>query len=124
MRYQTGQIVTGIVTGIQPYGAFVSLDENHTGLIHISEISEDYVRDVRYFVKVGETLQLKVVDVDETTGQLRLSLKALHANRARKFKKYQRKDKLPKMVIGFRSLESHLDGWIAEKLKDKQIDNK
>lgn len=122
MRYQTGQIVTGIVTGIQPYGCFVALDDHQTGLIHISEISEDYVRDVHYFVKVGESLQLKIVDVDPQTGQLRLSLKALHANRARKFKKYQRKDKLPKMVIGFRSLESHLDGWIQEKLGGKQND--
>lgn len=120
MRYQTGQIVTGVVTGIQPYGAFVSIDDHHTGLIHISEISEDYVRDVHYFVKIGEVLRLKVVDIDESTGQLRLSLKALTANHARKFKKYQRKDKLPEMVIGFRSLESHLDGWIAEKLGKKE----
>ena len=120
MRYQTGQIVTGIVTGIQPYGAFVSIDDQYTGLIHISEISEDYVRDVHYFVKVGEVLRLKIVDIDEVTGQLRLSLKALSGNRSRKFKKYHRKERLPEMMIGGRSLESHLDGWIQEKLKDKQ----
>ena len=120
MQYHVGQIVTGVVTGIQPYGAFVSLDDYHTGLIHISEISEDYVRDVHYFVKVGETLRLKVVDIDEMSGQLRLSLKALNGNRLRKYKKVHRKDNLPEMVIGFRSLESHLDGWITEKLNESK----
>ena len=122
MQYQVGQIVTGVVTGIQPYGAFVYIDEQHSGLIHISEISEDFVRDVRYFVKVGETLRLKVVDIDQVTGQLRLSLKALNSNHARKFKKYQRKDQLPEMVIGFRSLESHMDEWIAQKLEKMSKD--
>ena len=99
MQYQVGQIVTGVVTGIQPYGAFVYIDEQHSGLIHISEISEDFVRDVRYFVKVGETLRLKIVDIDAVSGQLRLSLKALSGNHVRKFKKYQRKDKLPEMFL-------------------------
>ena len=40
MRYSVGDIVEGTVTGIKPYGAFVSLDSSHNGLIHISEISE------------------------------------------------------------------------------------
>ena len=39
MQYRIGQIVEGTITGIQPYGAFVSLDEETSGLIHISEIS-------------------------------------------------------------------------------------
>ena len=46
MTYRSGDIVEGEVTGIQPYGAFVSIDDHHTGLIHISEISEDYVREM------------------------------------------------------------------------------
>ena len=46
MRYSIGDVVEGVVTGIKPYGAFVSLDSSHNGLIHISEISERYVRDV------------------------------------------------------------------------------
>ncbi|MCF0110805.1 MAG: S1 RNA-binding domain-containing protein [Erysipelotrichaceae bacterium] len=115
MSYQVGQIVYGTVTGIQPYGAFIHVDEHTNGLLHISEISEDFVRDVHYFVKIGEEVQVKIVDIDETTGQLRLSLKALRKSTVRKDRKHQRKDHLPPMVIGFRSLESHMEGWIAEK---------
>ena len=43
MKYQSGQVVQGIVTGIKPYGAFVKIDDNTDGLIHISEISDNYV---------------------------------------------------------------------------------
>ena len=54
MTYQIGQTVEGKITGIQPYGAFVSLDRNTSGLIHISEISDGYVRDISRFVNVGD----------------------------------------------------------------------
>ena len=58
MTYQTGQIVEGKITGIQPYGAFVALDRNTSGLIHISEISDGYVRDISRFVKVGDIVKV------------------------------------------------------------------
>lgn len=120
MQYQPGQIVTGRITGIQPYGAFVKIDDKTSGLIHISEISEDFVRDVHYFVRVGEDVRLKIVDVDPHSGQLRLSLKAMRKNTARRDRsRHQRKNHLPDKGIGFRSLESHLDGWIKEKLGGK-----
>ena len=54
MKYQSGQVVQGIVTGIKPYGAFVKIDDNTDGLIHISEISDNYVNDVSLFVRQGE----------------------------------------------------------------------
>ena len=47
----TGSIVTGKVTGIQPYGAFVALDENTQGLVHISEITHGYVKDINDHLK-------------------------------------------------------------------------
>lgn len=54
MHYMVGEVVEGVVTGIKPYGAFVYLDSKHNGLIHISEISERFVRDVHTYVKVNE----------------------------------------------------------------------
>jgi len=122
MKYQAGQTVIGKITGIQPYGAFVSLDDSTTGLIHISEISDDFVKDVHYFVKVGELVNLKIIDIDQSTGQVRLSLKAQYPNSARKDKKVLRKNKLPSMRIGFRSLEAHLEQWVAEKKGENNHD--
>lgn len=119
MKYQIGDIVQGVVTGIQPYGAFVLLPDHTTGLIHISEISADFVKDIHYFVSVGETLELKVIDVDPENGQLRLSLKALRRNNNRIHPRYLGRDKIPTPIIGFRSLETNLPIWIAEKEQEK-----
>ena len=49
-KYENGKIVTGCVTGIENYGIFVSLDEYYSGLIHISEISHGFVKDVHDFL--------------------------------------------------------------------------
>ena len=62
-KYKKGDIVTGCVTGIEKYGVFVNLDEFYTGLIHISEISDLYVRNVNDYVEVGQTIKCKVIDV-------------------------------------------------------------
>jgi len=65
MQYRIGQIVEGTITGIQPYGAFVSLDEETSGLIHISEISEGFVKDVNHFVHVHDRVKVKIIDFDK-----------------------------------------------------------
>ena len=70
MKYQSGQVVQGIVTGIKPYGAFVKIDDNTDGLIHISEISDNYVNDVSLFVRQGEKIVVKVIAADPVSGQL------------------------------------------------------
>ena len=49
----------GVITGIKPYGAFVYLDSQHNGLIHISEISERFVRDVHTYVKINQRVRVK-----------------------------------------------------------------
>ena len=59
MHYMVGEIVDGVITGIKPYGAFVSLDTSHNGLIHISEISERFVRDVHLYVCVNQRVKVK-----------------------------------------------------------------
>lgn len=86
MQYMIGEIVEGVVTGIQPYGAFVYLDSNHNGLIHISEISDKFVKDVHGYVKLYERVKVKILDIDEDGTHFKLSLKAVKANKSR-FKK-------------------------------------
>ena len=79
MRYSIGDVVEGVITGIKPYGAFVALDSTHNGLIHISEISERYVRDVHTFVNMNEKVKVKILDQDEDGIHFRLSLKAVNS---------------------------------------------
>ena len=97
-----GQITTGKITGIQPYGAFVLLEEDWTGLIHISEISDGFVKDV------------------EKNHQCRLSLKACQ-NRSRRSDKRKKIDYLPEMKLGFKSIQDSMDQWIEKAKKGDNI---
>lgn len=123
MKYQIGQVVEATVTGIQAYGAFLSVDAETTGLVHISELSEGFVRDVALFMNVGDRIKLKVLDVDEKTHQLRLSLKALNPPSLRRERKQMGSaSRLPNAKIGFGSLAELLDGWIETAKKELKHD--
>jgi S1 RNA binding domain protein len=76
MALEKGAIVEGVVTGITNFGAFVQLPENKVGLIHISEVSNVFVKDVHDFLKVKDKVKVKVVSIDEK-GKIGLSIKAL-----------------------------------------------
>ena len=121
MQYRIGQIVEGTITGIQPYGAFVSLDEETSGLIHISEISEGFVKDVNHFVHVHDRVKVKIIDFDKSTHQARLSLKSLHPTAFRQERGRGKASRLPVMKIGFRSLAENLDRWIEEANKGETV---
>lgn len=114
--YCIGQVVEGMITGIKPYGAFVRLNDGASGLIHISEISHGYVKDVSRFVSRGEKIIVKIIDIDPLTGQLKLSLKALRSHR------YQSSrppgHRLPDK-IGFSSLEKALPQWLKQAQKEE-----
>lgn len=115
MKYKPGQIVEGKVTGIQSYGAFVALEGRTTGLIHISEISDGFVRDIEEYVHVGETIKVKVIDYDPRTDQARLSLKALHRTRVRNRRRPPlAKASLPPSEKGFSSIQENMPRWIHE----------
>lgn len=115
-KYKNGQIIEGVITGIQPYGAFVVLDDTTHGLIHISEISDDYVRDIRHFLTQGEKVVAKIIDVNDGHSQLRLSLKALnYSSRKNRTDKDYKRPLVPEMVTGFETLENRLPQWIVEK---------
>ena len=62
-----GDKITGTITGIKPYGAFVALDNGTTGLIHISEIKTGYIENIYQLLSVGEKVLVQVVDFDEFT---------------------------------------------------------
>ena len=88
-KYEVGDDVEGTVTGVVDFGVFVKLEEGLEGLIHISEIDWGLVDDPRNFVKVGQKITAKVIEVKD--GKVSLSLKKLKANpwteAAKKYKK-------------------------------------
>lgn len=106
-KYNKNDVVLGLVTGIENYGIFVSLDEYYTGLIHISEISDDYVRNVNNYVNIGETIKVKILEVDDDLFQLKLSIRNLDYRITR-----VKDDGIVETGSGFFILKENLDDWI------------
>ncbi len=72
--FEVGSIVEGKVSGITKFGAFIQLPDGSTGLVHISEVSEQYVSDITQHLKVNQIVRVKVIAID-SKGKLSLSIK-------------------------------------------------
>ena len=74
MQLEVGAILEGKVTGITKFGAFVALPDGKSGLVHISEIANTYVSEVREYVQDGQTVKVKVIGISPD-GKINLSMK-------------------------------------------------
>ncbi|MEX3747208.1 MULTISPECIES: S1 domain-containing post-transcriptional regulator GSP13 [Lysinibacillus] len=119
-KYELGDVLNGKVTGIQPYGAFVALDEDTQGLVHISEITYGFVKDVSEFLSVGQEVEVKILEIDEEAEKISLSIRALQERPAT----LRKKDAPPRKSLqdrvdesdanGFNSLKDKLQDWIEQ----------
>ncbi|MGG1676828.1 S1 domain-containing post-transcriptional regulator GSP13 [Neobacillus sp. NRS-1170] len=128
-KFETGSIVTGKVTGIQAYGAFVALDENTQGLVHISEITHGYVKDINDHLKVGDEIKVKVLSVDEEAGKIGLSIRATEEAPVEQMAKVKKPRKRQAAAIipetegqqGFNTLKDKLQEWIDQSQREDLI---
>ncbi len=79
MGLAVGEIFEGKVTGITKFGAFVSLPENKSGMVHISEVANTFVDDIKNFLTEGQEVRVKVMAIDEQ-GRINLSIKKAQDN--------------------------------------------
>ena len=114
MKIKEGSIVRGKVTGIQSYGAFVQLSEDCNGLIHISELSDGYVKDIRDFVNIGQYIEVKVLNFNSERRQARLSLKGIGNN---SYRYHRMKASDFETSSGFAPLALYLPIWIRDSLE-------
>jgi len=109
--YKIGDIVKCNVTGFKDYGIFVKIDETFDGLIHISEISESFVRNVNDYSEIGEEIYAKIIEIDEEANQVKLTIKDMNykidGNDIREIDKN-----------GFMPLKKKLNIWINDKIKE------
>ena len=111
MSVNVGEIVEGTVSDIMNYGAFVKLEDGKNGLVHISEVSKDFVEDIHHVLKTGDKVKAKIISVDEK-GKIALSIK-----KAIVTEKSKEKEKTPLT----------LDDMLSKFLKDsdeRQLDLK
>lgn len=128
-KIEVGSVITGKVTGVQPYGAFVALDENTQGLVHISEVTHGFVKDINEHLKVGDEVNVKVLSIDEEAGKIGLSIRATveaPAATEAKAKKPRKRQAAPiKMdndsAQGFNTLKDKLQEWIDQSERNDLI---
>ena len=90
------------ITGFADFGVFVKKDE-YVGLIHISELSDRFVKDINLFAKVGDFVSAYVLDLNEEEKKMVLSYKKCGS---------KRKIVVPKSEIGFEGLKKQLPKWV------------
>ncbi len=123
MDIKVGDLIVGTVSGVRPYALFISFENGQSGLLHISELSDSYIRDIEKYATIGDKIKVKVLDVDSNNGFLRLSYKQVpteemfntHNDSIRRIPKVDFED--------FKPLEEHLPIWIKETLKKAQGNN-
>ena len=123
MEYEIGQLIIGKVEAVKPYALFLTFEGGVKGLLHISEISDSYIRDIENFGTVGDEMRVKILSIDEHNGFLRVSLKQVpedeqfttHTNEKRHVPEIDKE--------AFKDLEEHLPKWIEETLAKAKEEN-
>ena len=74
-KLEVGSIVEGKIIRVKPFGAIIAIEGAGQGLVHISQISAGFVKDINDYVKTGDIVTVKVLSIDEETGKISLSMK-------------------------------------------------
>ena len=111
-KYYPGAVVEGTVVGVKPYGAFISLEDGISGLLHISEITDSYVSSVNKYVQVGQVVNLKILDIDFEQKHAKLSLKAVKNIKSRR--RYNLSEEHFNAFKEFRILKEQIPRFIKE----------
>lgn len=111
-NFKEGEIVKGQVTGVTPYGVFLSLEDDYTGLVHISEVSDKFVKDLPKLFNIGDIINVKVLNVDENTNQVKLSIKKID------YKVESNLSMIPESGSGFECLKENLPKWTESKYNE------
>ncbi len=117
-----GQIIKGKVTGIQPYGAFVAINDEVQGLVHISEITHGFVKDVNDYLAIGDEVNVKIIHIDEENDKVSLSIRATMdapEKQAKPKSTPQKQQEQP--TNGFNTLKDKLEEWIAQSEQREKI---
>ncbi|MDL4842547.1 S1 domain-containing post-transcriptional regulator GSP13 [Aquibacillus rhizosphaerae] len=120
-NFTEGQVLEGKVTGVQPYGAFVALNDQIQGLVHISEVTHGYVKDINDFLTVGDEVKVKILNIDEAKNKYSLSIRATEEapqQKENKVKKPQKQNTQQQHQnepeSGFNTLKDKLNDWIKQ----------
>lgn len=111
--FKIGDIIEVKVTGLEQYGIFVKVNDEYNGLIHISEIDNNYIKDINDYAYIGETIYANIININEETKHLSLSIKNMNYTNNK-----DENRKVKESISGFLPLYNKLDIWINESLEE------
>ena len=114
---KVGETYIGTVVSVYTSYAIMLFDEGWTGLLHISEVSTSYIRSFASYITIGSIYNVKVIAVDESSGQVRVSLKQMTNSERRKSFRHCPVDS---QDIDFAPLAKMLPFWIAKENEGKE----
>lgn len=124
MKYEVGQIVLGTVTNVKPYALFLEFEDGVTGLLHISEISDSFIRDIERYGSKGDQMKVVIVSIDENNGFLRVSYKKVPSEEAYSSHTNNGARKVPDTNDeDFAPLAEKLPEWIKKTLEKAKKEN-
>lgn len=117
---EIGKIYEGTVARVYPNYAILIFEEGFTGLLHISELSDKFIRNFPALVQVGKIYSVKVYEIDETGNNAKVSVKRITPEERKNYEKYV---KIDPSTIDFTKLKENLPNWIDEQLKKGEDQN-
>ena len=109
---KVGDIVKGQVTGVTLYGVFVSLNDDYTGMVHISEVSDKFVYNLSKKFQIGDIISVKVLEIDESKMHVKLSIKEID------FKVENSASAIKEKGTGFKIIKDNFDKWVKTKINE------
>ncbi len=118
-QYQVNNVVLAKVSEVKPYAAFLIFENGTKGMIHISEISDTYIKDIEKFLSKGDEVKVLILQIDEKDNFIRASYKRVPEN-----EKFSTHSNIKKPLISdedeFKTLKDNLPTWIADSLSRHQ----
>ena len=119
-EYKVGEIIEGTITSIRDFGAIMIFDDDKKGLLHISEVANVFIRNIRKYLKIGKTYQVKIIAIEED-GFLKLSMSKITDEEKDSFHKNGiHKAKIDPEFIDYTALKEKLPEWIRNAKEEEK----
>lgn len=120
INYKVNDIIEGTVISIRQFGAIMIFEDGQKGLLHISEIADSFIRNIKGYLKVGKTYQVKVIGIEED-GFLKVSMSKITQEEKDEWKNQTvKRNPIDQQFVDFTALKEKLPEWIALSLGEEK----
>lgn len=124
VEHKIGEIIEGTITELRRFGALMIFENDATGLLHISEISDRFVFDISRYVQVGRNYNVKILDIDTNNGFIKVSLRKVTIEDRLDYKSSGKKRAaIDEENIDFSPLQEKLEEWTRNQVEKTPEEN-